>query len=613
MMLGADYASLVADEVEAGRSQAIALPIVSGRVDQLFASLASKGEESREELWKLVQRYLKLSPPELQACALTTLEHSHQLAGAQPLSTCLVSIVRNLIAHPEPVVDYERGFLWVLATASARFTDLTKDAKSSLADLCDNLSGGEAYQADAVALFEQIIQRESSLLAQVSTNWVEDFADDLPLDCCASLLRAYEGVPEEVQTKIIAYFDTGFTASTLPDRFGELYACAASNIPRKSWDSGQLHDHLDRSLSRLPSRVSRSVEDLEALMGGLSKIYLHGSPATIATCLRDTFSTAASYPAQHNQLHLSLAGKWPSTDVVQPGYGPDTIFVEAINVGRRSPNEAGRGLLRSLDSMLESGVVGHEREVELMELACLIWQTHPIEAQQFLMSKSRKLTPSQIAQLPGAISWESTEEVGWLKGAWGKAVPALDTSERTATTLLVLALGAVGSAKLPDQALSLWISCLGVGGYQVLVQALLSSDTTDDGRRRLWRQVASLKPAPAPDELINLSVRMLPLATAPETTAAVNNDLESICNRLSDQESRLTTSKLLLGTISGCSSVTIKTNLARLAFSLGTQAALSGVDESALSEDDLQIIGDVFGKGRELTKLKARFEKLPRA
>lgn len=613
VMLGADYASLIADEVEAGRSQAMALPIVSGRVDQLFASLASKGEESREELWKLVQRYLKLSLPEFQACALTTLEHSHQLASAQPLSTCLVSIVRNLIAHPEPVVDYERGFRWVLATASARFTDLTKDAKSSLADLCDNLSGGEAYQADAVALFEQIIQRESSLLAQVSTNWVEDFADDLSLDCCASLLRAYEGVPEEVQAKVIAYFDTGFTASTLPDRFGELYACAASNIPRKSWDSGQLHDHLDRSLSRLPSRVSRSVEDLEALMGGLSKIYLHGSPATIATCLRDTFSTAASYPAQHNQLHLSLAGTWPSTDVVQPGYVPDTIFAEAINVGRRSPNEAGRGLLRSLDSMLESGNVGHEREVELMELACLIWQTHPIEAQQFLMSKSRKLTPSQIAQLPAAISWESTEEVGWLKGAWEKAVPALDTSERTATTLLVLALRAVGSAKSPDQTLSLWISCLGVDGYQVLVQALLSSDATDDGRRRLWRQVASLKPAPAPDELINLSVRILPLATAPETAAAINNDLESICNRLGDQESRLATSKLLLATISGCSSVTTKTNLARLAFSLGTQAALSGVDESTLSEDDLQIIGDVFGKGRELTKLKTRFEKLPRA
>lgn len=85
-MLGVDYSSLVADEAEAGRSQAMALPVVSGRVDQLFASLASKGEESREELWKLVQRYLKLSPLELQACALTTLEHSHQLAGAQPLS-----------------------------------------------------------------------------------------------------------------------------------------------------------------------------------------------------------------------------------------------------------------------------------------------------------------------------------------------------------------------------------------------------------------------------------------------------------------------------------------------------------------------------------------------
>lgn len=297
---------------------------------------------------------------------------------------------------------------------------------------------------------------------------------------------------------------------------------------------------------------------------------------------------------------------------MQPGYVPDTIFSEAINVGRRSPTEARRGLLVSLDSMLTSGVVGQERDVELVELACLIWQTHPVEAEQFMATNSRKFTPSQIAQLPVAISWESTEEVDWLKVAWEKAAAALETSERAATTVLVLALGAVGSAQLPDQALSLWVNCLGADGYQVLAQALLSSDPTDDGRRRLWRQVLSLRPSPAPNELIHLSIRMLPLAAAPETAAAVNNDLESICNRLSDQESRLATSKLLLTTISSCSSMTIKNNLARLAFALGTHAALSGVDESALSEDDMQIIGDVFGKGRELTKLRSRFEKQER-
>lgn len=612
-MLGTDYSSLVADEVEAGRSQALELSTVSGRVDRLFGSLAAKGEESRADLWKLVDRYLKLSPLELQSCALTTLEQSHQLAGSQPLSACLVAIVRNLIEHPNPAVDYERGFRWVLSTASARFGELSKEAKSSLADLGGNLSGGEFYQADAVALFEQIIQRESGMLAQVSANWVESFAEGLPFECCASLLKAYGDLPEDVQSKVIAYFDTGFTAAAMPDRFGELYALAAANIPSKSWGSGLMHDHLDRSLSRLPSRVSRPVEELDDLLGGLSKVYLHGSPATIATCLRDTFSSAASYPAQHERLHQYLAGTWPSTDVVQPGYAPDTIFSDAINVGRRSPKDAGRGLLSSLDSMVELGIVGLERDAELIELACLIWQAHPVEAQEFFTRDSRRLTPSQIAQLPGAISWESPEEVGWLRGAWGKTISELDASERTATTLLVLALGPVGNAQLPDQALSLWINCLGNGGFQGLVQALMSNEASDDGRRRLWRQVDSLNPAPTPTELINLSIRVLPMAAAPETAAAVNNDLESICTRLGDQERRLAAAKLLLATIPSCSSVTIKTNLARLAFGLGTHAALSAVDESTLSDDDLQVIADTFGKGRELTKLKSRFEKLERS
>ncbi|NYS40847.1 hypothetical protein F2S88_10160 [Pseudomonas syringae pv. actinidiae] len=348
MMLGTDYSSLVADEAEAGRSQTLELPTVAGRVDRLFASLAAKGEESRADLWRLIDRYLKLPALELQSCALTTLEQSHQLAGAQPLSACLITIVRNLIEHPNPAVNFERGFRWVLSTASARFEELSKEAKSSLSDLGENLSGGESYQGDAVALFEQIIQREPGMLAQVSANWVEDFAEGLPLECCASLLKAYADLPEDVQSNVIAYFDTGFTATTLPERFGKLYALAATNIPSKSWDSGLLHDHLDRSLSRLPTRVSRPVEDLDDLLVGLSKVYLRGSPATIATCLRDTFSSASSYPTQHERLHQYFAGTWPSTDVVQPGYAPDTIFSDAINVGRRSPKEAGAGCLALL-------------------------------------------------------------------------------------------------------------------------------------------------------------------------------------------------------------------------------------------------------------------------
>ncbi|MNC76234.1 hypothetical protein D3C81_2059330 [compost metagenome] len=49
--------------------------------------------------------------------------------------------------------------------------------------------------------------------------------------------------------------------------------------------------------------------------------------------------------------------------------------------------------------------------------------------------------------------------------------------------------------------------------------------------------------------------------------------------------------------------------MARLSYSLGTHAALASVDASTLSEEDMQVISDTFGKGRELTKLKSRFDK----
>ncbi|MNI99396.1 hypothetical protein D3C73_1584730 [compost metagenome] len=56
--------------------------------------------------------------------------------------------------------------------------------------------------------------------------------------------------------------------------------------------------------------------------------------------------------------------------------------------------------------------------------------------------------------------------------------------------------------------------------------------------------------------------------------------------------------------------MTIKANLAQLSHQLGTQAVLQSVDETTLNEDDLQVIAESFGKGRELTKLQKRFAKL---
>ncbi|MNR18208.1 hypothetical protein D3C85_1349260 [compost metagenome] len=113
----------------------------------------------------------------------------------------------------------------------------------------------------------------------------------------------------------------------------------------------------------------------------------------------------------------------------------------------------------------------------------------------------------------------------------------------------------------------------------------------------------------APQELIDLGIRILELGSAPETASAVNENLESFCVRLTNQESKLATAHTLLRTLPRCSSIKIKTNMARLSYSLGTHAALASVDASTLSEEDMQVISDTFGKGRELTKLKSRFDK----
>lgn len=228
-------------------------------------------------------RYLALPRVELQACALTVLEAAHQRADAQTLSGCVIAVAKNPVAHPKPEIDYRRGLQWTMAVASARFGEMTTDAQSNLVLLSNNLSTGEDYQVDAVALFELIIQRAPELAAQVSTNWVERLADELPIECCRSLMKGFDKWPDAVQVQITTYFDSGFTAP-MPEGFGEIYTMASEEVPSQSWTTGNLQAHLDSALSRLPSFVSRSADDLDSVMVGLSKIYLNGSPAAIAAC-----------------------------------------------------------------------------------------------------------------------------------------------------------------------------------------------------------------------------------------------------------------------------------------------------------------------------------------
>lgn len=607
-MLGTDYVTFVADELDADRGEAMDLQMVAGRIDRLFAELIFEGEESRSILWLLVLRYLALPCIELQACALTVLEAAHQKANAQMLSECLVAVVKNLIAHPKPKIDYRRGFQWTMAVTSARFGELTTEAQSNLVSLCNNLSTGESYQTDAISLFELLLQCDLELAAQVSANWVERLANELPIDCRRSLMKAFDVLPDEVQVQITTYFNSGF-ATTMPEGFGEIYTMAAEAIPSQCWSTGNLQAHLDHALIQLPSFVLRSADDIDSIMVGFSKIYLNGSPATIATCLRNTFYSASNYPARNNQFHQYFARTWPSVELVHPDYVPDTIFTNAISTGRRDIKEAKRGLLASLDSMITAKRVTADREVELIELACQVWQTHPAEAEHFFSTAARSLSPNQIVLLSTPIGWNSEQEVAWLADAWKKAVSVLDLPQSVASTLELLALGHSGTVDAPDQVLSLWLKCLDKTAYKVLAQTLLSVEATDDGRRRLWRQITSLDPTPSPQKLIELGIQILTLDKAPEAASAVNDNLESLCGRLTNQESKLATAQILLKTLPQCSSIKIKTSLARLSYSLGTHAALASVDASIVSEEDMQIITDTFGKGRELTRLKSRFDK----
>lgn len=609
-MLGDEYVSLLASEVASGRGGNIDLPTAAGRVDQVFEALANVGQESRETLWHLVVDLILLPALELQGCALTSLERYHHLASASELSQCVKAVAEVLQAHPKPEVDYDRGFNWLLPTATAKFASLDGDAKEILASFNVGLSKAESYQEDSVAIFQKVIKQDSALLHRVTDTWAKWLPDSLSMGCAKALFENFELLQDSAHESIVTYLDTGFDTSETPKRYDDLYAMAVESIPAKAWDAGILHSHLDRSLGKLPSKISNELVELEPILMGISKVYLQGTPSVVAASLRDTFSTARSYPPQHNLLHQYFAGTWPTTDAIKPDYDPQTIFTQSVAVGTRYPSDAERGLLASLESMIQAGLAESESPSALVELACIIWQTHSAEAHPFLTHTAAPLTPAQIVALPDAVDWENSEEIAMLEEVWANLASHLDTSDTVITTHQLLAKGPLGSSNLPDQGLTLWAKALGVSAYSALKEAVSNEAIADEGRRRLWRQMTSLPTQPQLRDLINLACKILPSSDAPQTVNQVAQDLDAIMQRLPDQSSKLEASQQLMRTLPRCSSLTTKQALAKHAFDYGTTAVLTSVDAATLNEADIEAIEAVFGKKlNEVKALKRRFAK----
>lgn len=609
-MLGDDYVSLLASEVSSGRGRAIDLEGAASRVDQVFEELAKGGQESRETLWPLVIELVSSPSLELQGSALTALELHQHLATGSELSQCVGAVAAVLRDHPKPEADYKRGFAWLLTTATAQFEHLQQDTKDVLSALNTSLSTAAGLQQDSVALFDKVIKQDRALLHEVTDTWVEWLPDRLSMGCAQALFESFELLEDSAQEGIVTYLDSGFDTNQTPLRYDELYGMAINSIPTAAWDKGLLHEHLDRSLGKLPSKASNELIELQPIAEGISKVYLHGTPAIVAASLRDTFNTARSYPPQHNLLHECFAGTWPSPETITPGYDPETIFTQSIAVGTRYPSDAEKGLLASLDSMINAGWVDTASQAALIELACVIWQTHLAEAHPFLAKTRAIVTPAQLVTLADAVDWEDGGEVTMLKEAWTNLTSHVPASDKALATQQLLAKGPLGTAALPDLGLTLWVSALETSAYSALKDTVLDEATADEGRRRLWRQIISLTSQPPLRDLINLACKVVQAPSAPQTVIQVTQDLGPIIQRLSDQTSKLEVSQQLMRVLPQCALLTTKQALAKHAFDHGSPAVLTSVDASTLNEADVEIIEAVFGKKpSEVKALKRRFAK----
>lgn len=587
------------------------MSVIAHRIDTVWELMASEGEESRDRLWEQVKSLALIHSAPVTECVMRALERHLAHGHVEQIVECLARFARRLTDFQKLPLDYTRAFRLIVALGAERLKQFDNQQHEAYADLAALLSTIEGHENDALEVFHTFVVHNERALNNVAQRWIYEPLEKVPSVCRVELFKLYGDLIESDQEELADHLTELAERSELDDEDESLYTDAATHIPAKCWEEQFLRSHLDKLLPTLAGKVDEWESYLKYLMPGLSKVFIHTSPAVLGPALQKLFSTAKSYGDAFDPLHSYFIDRWPSQEQLPAGYAPQTLFAEARQTAIASANFVGRHTLASMNSMLEYGIVPESLSSNLDETALVVWQQQPVEAVDFLSSGREDLSVAQITNLLDSVNFKKDEEARMLERVWASFTPNLSIDEDLEVTKAVLLKGKKGNTSDPDLAMSLWCRALAGEAHPNLKKLMLAEDITDEQRARLLHQIVRAEGGQnekESNELPQLAIQLLKMPDSPITWTAVNTLRPDLNKRFVTQEDRLSFAQKLLAELPGGGSDTAKGHMATWAKSLGTEAVLREVKPVGMVEDDLSIIQNIFGSSAVMRGFLTRWK-----
>jgi hypothetical protein len=323
--------------------------------------------------------------------------------------------------------------------------------------------------------------------------------------------------------------------------------------------------------------------------------------------LNGLFDKAKGQPKHYALLHSLMEKHWPEPSEFLKPYDPNKIFREGHEFTLTNPQFANKGLLGSLQDMLDRELVPLDRGKDLIEAALAVWSITPDQAIGALQSGYVALTAEQSADLVDAIDFTNVEQRDLLSHAWSYVLESGYPVDKLKITTRVLEKGLKEGTDGADSALHLWLDVQGNQCVDVLVAVISQHDLNDEHRTRLWQQAKLRADTLGSEFFLEAIPKIVVLSKIDMTANHVFSDFDFLQHILGAADDRAELSKRLMHVFTTVATNTVKALIAEACRKLSGDASLQELNPEEVSDDDLEILKSHIGQTPELRRLaKAR-------
>ena len=602
------YAEILAVELQSNSTPLFDVDAALSRIKTVFISLYQRGGAYRAILWRLLIRYVALDNKSAAQLGWNTARVSLASVDESDISEFVSAFADRLTKDTQNddenwELDIESANEALLSVLSEKLSELNETTRLKISDLCMLWSVDGVNVTASISIAELLDEEDHQFAAPVFSDWTNRLFTDLPEPCVKVIAQKLPSLLDDARNNISSQLSSIASSTKFDDNTKDKYQIFFKAMPAKSKEDELTIGHLREVWPQIAAHHANQNNFLTKVFPVISRLIENSPEDVLGNALHTLFENSKSQPSHYSFLHSWMANQWPvQNDNLQP-YNPEQIFTDALEFSSNQTGSPRAGLLRSMVSMIDKGIVDEARTGDVITAACAVWAASPKDATYVFTHGFGELEASQIASLIDGFDWEVEDNPGYLSSTFQAITASISTEIEIEATLLILNKGVSGNTERPDYALDLWVDSLGDDLQPVIESTISSADVSDEHRKRLWAQIQKFEETKDPDFIVDLLPKVLVLPDGETTAQAILGDIPKLKGLLKSKDYQAGLARCLMNSYADYPSKTVKSAVTAACKELSGEAGLSHLVVENLSDTDFEILQAHYSDSKALRKI----------